>query len=139
MRFRPLSHAHSFAGGKESFDAAIAWARVNLSEADRSGFDRLVRSDTVGRQAAVGWMMNHYHKAVGTPGTLLVANRSGMEDDGDNAGAYASLSEMVKDMSSPEYKASEQFRQHVQRKLAANQRQKIDIGIRVMRNGDRIA
>jgi hypothetical protein len=62
-----------------------------------------------------------------------------MQEDGDNAGAYTSLADMVRDMSSPGHKSSEQFRQQVQRKLAANPRQKIDIGIRVMRNGDRLA
>jgi hypothetical protein len=33
-----------------------------------------------------------------------------MQYDGDNASAYTCLGDMVKDMSSPEYKSSEQFR-----------------------------
>jgi hypothetical protein len=101
-----------------------AWGVANLPVEVTTSIDMQIRKGNhVARAAAVGCLRDAWQRAVGSPGTLVVANRSGMQENGDDVGAYTTLSDMVKDMLSPEYKASEQFRQQVQRKLAANPRQ----------------
>jgi hypothetical protein len=128
------------AGGKEAFNQMAGWARVNMPN-----FDTVVNGIRSGNldqgKLAVGALKAAYVAEHGHEGTLV----TGSTPPSGAAGVvpFNDLSEVTQAMGSKEYQdkgaAGERVRAQVAQRLAASHRAGIDLGLRIMHNGQRIA
>lgn len=111
---RHLSTLYETAGGKESLEAAVQWATVNMSDADIQAFNDTMDAGNLSQmKLAVSGLMASYRAANGSEGKRVrgSASASGATD------VYNDMSEVVRDMGSKEYRESEAFRKTVAEKL----------------------
>ena len=108
-----MSMAHESAGGKEHYEAAIAWAAAELSQAEQDAYDKVISegSDEDVKQAIRGMVQRH-QEAEGKAPDLVDG------DGGDvTGGVYESWAQVQVDMRKPEYKNDPAFRAVVEAKL----------------------
>jgi hypothetical protein len=109
-----VASAYDAAGGKEKYDAMMAWARANKSEADLDKFDASLSKDIDTVLQSVKAMSADYTKAVGHAPNLV-------EGDGNVTGdVFNSQEEVVAAMNDPRYAKDPAYRAAVIRKLAKN-------------------
>lgn len=99
-------------GGTQSYQDMVEWAASNLTEAEQNAFNNSLNDEASARFAVQGL----YARFRTANPSLIGGNRTGGQNV--NRGGYATKSEMMKDMSSREYKMDSTFRAEVQRKVA---------------------
>jgi hypothetical protein len=93
------------AGDEATLKAAIEWAKVNLSEADRVAFDAACDTGNAGVQAmAMNNVMSAYREAVPVEPNLI---RGETSPAAPAVPPYGSRQEMMRDMSSAAYKSGD--------------------------------
>lgn len=108
---KSVKSLQALAGGEESYNAMIAWAKENLSDIEKQGFNEAIKTDA-GSQFAIQGLYARY-KAQAEPS--LIKGNNGVS--ANNSG-YGSQREMMEDMASHKYKVDPAFRQYVQNKVA---------------------
>lgn len=103
-------------GGEESYRDMISWAKDGYSKEEIEVYDRDIRSqDATVRLTAARGLAARYERANGTNGKSVTqaGSKAGQE-------MYRSKAEMVKEMSSPEYKNDSAYRERVAKKVQAS-------------------
>lgn len=113
-----LQKAHAAAGGKDTFEAAVAWASRDLSDADLQFYNDNVK-DPAKAASAVEWLVAKYRSAVPAEGKLVAAGPS-PAPAGD---VYRSTAQLTADMNSPQYRNDPAFREQVAAKLQRSREQ----------------
>lgn len=126
------------AGGQENFTAMTAWARAN-DPAKAAALSNAMSSPDAGyREYAVKAVKAAYEAAHGTEGTLVTGTTP---PSGGLGGAqpFQTLGEVTAAMKDKQYSENPAYREQVKSRLAASHRAGIDLGLRIMHNGNRIA
>lgn len=101
-------------GGEESYMAMAQWASTNLTDAERTAFNKVVEgTDFEATKIAIAGLYQKYGKAVGTEGNMLRGTPPSNVGD-----VFTSNAEVVKAMSDPQYKKDAGYRAKVQAKLS---------------------
>lgn len=112
-----VMEVHTAVGGKEAYDAAVAWARSSFSPEEVAAYDRDVHSaDKAVMLNAARGLIARYQQANGTDGRSV----TGKSNNGVSGASYASKAEMVKDMQDPKYAKDAAFREEVAKKIQAS-------------------
>lgn len=102
------------AGGKESYQTMVEWARDNLSQAEKLAFNEAVNSKNVASaKFAVAGLRQRFEAANGRTPNLIAG--TGVSSSAPKP--YASVTEMRTDMASKEYKSDPAFREKVKARL----------------------
>ncbi len=112
---KTVDQAYNLVGGKEKYDAMMAWARANKSEEDLDKFDGTLAGESAGVMTAVKAMSQDYFKAVGTDGNLILGDNANLTGE-----VFADQDAVVAAMSDPRYQTDSAYRQSVIAKLARN-------------------
>ncbi len=106
---------HALTGGAERFDQMHTWSEHNLSEADKTALNKTIDSNNHDAiKLAFAGVKAKWEAAGGNEPTGQIM---GSKSTGVSAERYSHRDEMLKDMSSPEYKTNEAFRQKVTDRL----------------------
>ncbi|AOJ72251.1 MULTISPECIES: capsid assembly protein [Burkholderia] len=97
------------AGGKDEFNAVIAWGQKNLSQDQKVFYENLLNGPDAA--SAVG-ILKQRMQAAGDPALVSVTSRTG-----GAIAAFRDQSELVAAMADPRYQTSEAFRKEVADKL----------------------
>jgi hypothetical protein len=109
------SNITSAAGGEEGYESMVKWAAANLSDGEKQAYNAVVNSgDAAQAQLAVQGLHARYQNANGTDPTLLGGSTPATSNP------YSSWAEITRDMNSPEYAVSPDFRAEVERRIAAS-------------------
>jgi hypothetical protein len=101
-------------GGAEEFDAMVAWAQSNVSNADLASYNKAVASgDPSAARLAVKGMHAQYKESRGSEPKLLKGANGTTASD-----LYESVQQMTKDMRDPLYKTDPAFRRKVEAKIS---------------------
>lgn len=119
------SEAWGIAGGEEQYKALIQWAATALNKAEIEAYDRDINAtDAQLRQQTVKGLLGRYQAEFGKDSVIRGGTPAGAGGD-----HFTSKAEMVKAMSSPEYKKSPAFREEVARKTSAALRAGVNLGL----------
>lgn len=106
----------TIAGGKKQLEATLEWAMANMSADEIAAYNDAIDSGNVNRaKLALTGVVAHYTEANGRQPNLIEGGEGGRSSD---VAAYESNAQIVKDMSSKEYKTDPAFRKRVERRLA---------------------
>ena len=109
-----FNEVYSLAGGTaESYAEMMTWAAANLSDAEKASYDKTL-DDPAARSATVEGMYLKYQQAANAEGTQLHGAATSASPAGSG---YSSSQEMMKDMSSPQYKTDKAFQAKVAQKI----------------------
>ena len=101
-------------GGAEQYDRMIAWAAVNLPDADKAAFNAAMNSGSVDQmKMAARDLASRYTKENGSEPRLVTGTAA--KSDGS---VYRSTAEALKDFADPRYKSDPAFRADVEAKIA---------------------
>jgi len=105
------------AGGKDGYSQMIEWASTQLNESETTTFNEAVNSgnEVAATEAVKGLNARFRQNSSVKPQRTLSGDGVGSGNNG-----YVSYNDFIEDISKPEYKRSEQFRQSVQKRLAAS-------------------
>lgn len=110
-----LDDVYGSIGGKEQYTGLMEWAGENLPENEVAAYNQTVQNADIGTiKLTLQGLHARYTNAGGTSEPSLVTG-SGK----GSVGGYESKGQMIADMSKPEYKTDEAFRDKVERKLTA--------------------
>jgi len=104
---------HSLVGGKDEYDAMLAWASLNVPAGDAEAFNTSMAGDFNSQKLAVDALRARYVAAVGSNHKLITGDPAVNKVEG-----YESRAQMVADMSDPRYAKDEAYRRKVANKLA---------------------
>ncbi|MHC0508783.1 capsid assembly protein [Achromobacter aegrifaciens] len=107
-----VGNLHQAAGGKDQFDALVAWGQKNLSQAQREYYD----AELNGPNAAEAIAVLRQRMNAGQDPKVVLANTTAAPA----VQGFRDKFEMQAAMSDPRYKISEAFRNDVRAKLAAS-------------------
>jgi hypothetical protein len=109
------SEVKNAAGGSESFNEMVEWAKANLSPAEINAYNAAIDSgDQAKAKLAVSGVYQKFSSARPSEPSLFKGNTASAQ----TSDVYESIAQMQKDMASPDYKADPAFRAKVQAKLA---------------------
>jgi hypothetical protein len=109
------SEVKAAAGGSESFNEMVEWARANLSPAEINAYNAAIDSgDQAKAKLAVSGVYQKFSSARPSEPSLF----KGQTASAVSSDVYESIAQMQKDMASSEYKSDPAFRSKVQAKLA---------------------
>lgn len=107
------AQVHNVAGGKDQYNAMIAWAGSNLSEAEIEAYNRAMGSgDFNAMSLAVDGLKARYTKANGSAPKLI----SGDGSISDSNAGFTSTYEMTKAMKDPRYGKDPAYTKSVERR-----------------------
>jgi hypothetical protein len=136
---RMWSEIHTRAGSKENWDQWTRWATTGLDQQELAVINAGLQGDTTQRALAVDRLKAAYVKEHGTEGQLL----SGGQQLPFGAGIepFQTTQDVVNAMRDPKYSAKDgdRYRQEVANRIAASHRAGIDLNLRIIHNGQRIA
>ena len=104
-------------GGQDAYNDTLKWAAENLSEADRTAYDKVINSGN--REAtrfAVEALTQRYKNAVGFDGDAV----SGGKAKNTGLKPYRSNAELRRDLANPLYQQDPAFRLDVETRLGAS-------------------
>lgn len=108
------SEVKTIAGGDEGFAAMVEWAATNADPKEIAAYNRAIDSGDIEQaKLAVAGMFGKYQAARPDEPSLIAG--SGGRVTGE---VYEARAELIKDMSSEDYKTNPAFRRKVQEKLA---------------------
>jgi hypothetical protein len=107
-----IARLQTLAGGEESYNSMIEWARDTLSESEKAAFNRTISNKDTAEFAIQGLYARY--KAAAEPN--LIGN--GVSISNSSGNSYASQREMMADMASPKYRNDPAFRKQVEQKIA---------------------
>jgi len=107
-----VGKVHALAGGKDSFDAMISWASINIPEGDQQAFNTSMAGDFNSQKLAVDALKARYVAATGSNPKVIVGEGASPSVQG-----YESRAQMVADMSDPRYQKDSAYRNKVAEKL----------------------
>lgn len=138
---------YAAAGGKDTFETIHAWGRVNDPARVQALQNALNSSDAAYREYVVKSLADAYQAANGTSGRLLnsVPNAPA-NSSGNGSQPFQSLNEYLTAIKDPRWglmegdrsKVDHSYRREMADRLAATRRAGIDLGLRVMRDGQRV-
>lgn len=100
-------------GGAEKYSEMVAWAKVNMTEAQVNAYNKVMESgDKEQAKLAVAGLGVSFKAAVGSEPALL-----GGKTNGSSADVFESLAQMTAAMSDKRYKVDPAYRASVQSKL----------------------
>ena len=100
-------------GGAENYNNLMEWSQENLSEAEQDSYNNTVTTgDIPSVKMALQGLYSRYAAENGIDPGLVQGTSKG------RAAGYESKSQMISDMSKPEYKNDPAFRETVERRLA---------------------
>lgn len=105
-----VARLQTLAGGEESYNAMIAWAKESLSEQEKNAFNTTISNKDTAEFAIQGLYARY--KAQAEPNRLR-----GVPTTSANSG-YSSQREMMRDMASREYQTDPAYRKMVEQKVA---------------------
>jgi hypothetical protein len=104
------------AGGKKQLAATLEWAKANMSADEIAAYNDAIDSGNINRaKLALAGVVSNYTEANGRQPNLIEGGEGANSSD---VAAYESNAQIVKDMSSKEYKTDPAFRKRVERRLA---------------------
>jgi hypothetical protein len=110
------SELETVAGGKKQLAATLEWAKANMSADEIAAYNDAIDSGNLNRaKLALTGVVSHYTQANGVQPNLIEGGESARSTD---VAPYESNAQIVKDMSSKEYKTDPAFRRKVERRLA---------------------
>lgn len=105
--------AFDMVGGEDNFTSMQAWAKANLSDAEKAAFNAAVKGDDATREMAIRGLHSKYTAEVGTEGTTVHSNDTGAVS-GD---IFESRAQLVKAMNHEDYAKDPAYRKAVEAKL----------------------
>lgn len=106
---------HALAGGPESYNQMIEWAKENLSEGEQAAYDKIMeQGDESSMEIAIRGLHARFAGGGRTP-TLVQGKAST-----GAANAYRSIAELRTAMSDPRYKNDPAYRKDVEERLAVS-------------------
>lgn len=124
-----LNSIYEQAGGKETFATKVAWGGSTYTQEEQNAFNAALRSGDAGQvKMAIQGLNARYAAEFGKGADTTVQTGSGTP----RGNAFTSQNELKEAMASPKYAKDATYRAEVAERIAASQRQGIDIGIRVM-------
>lgn len=108
---------HGYAGGKEGYEAATAWAAKNLSADEIAAFNDALDNPELRETAVVG-LMARYQKAVPNEGRPLTPT----DTPSVPSDVFTSRDELVAAQKDPRYQTDAKYRGEVVAKLARSQK-----------------
>jgi hypothetical protein len=109
-----VSKVHALVGGEAEYKALVTWAATNLSDADKTVFNKNIAADFDSQRLVVESLQGKYIKAVGSaPKGLIMGEGAPPVGQG-----YESRAQMTTDMSDPRYAKDSAFRAKVIEKLS---------------------
>lgn len=127
------------AGGEDAFNTMSHWARVNDPSKLAALNNALSSPDGSYREFAVKQLADAYNAANGREGTMLTPNTLGAPQGGGNGNPFQTPQEVVAAMKKPEYSSDPAYREQVKQRISASMRAGIDLNLRIVHNGQRIA
>jgi hypothetical protein len=111
-----VTQIHEIAGGKDTYEAATAWAAKSLKPEDIEAFNAAL-DNPAARETAIIGLVARYQKAVPSEGSIVTPN------DTPPAGSdvFASRDELVAAQKDPRYASDPKYRQEVADKLSRSQ------------------
>lgn len=104
------------AGGKEQLKATLEWAKANLTEAERNGYDAALDSGNIELvKLAMQGVVSKYTAANGSDPALV---GGGEETRSGDAAPFASQAEIIRAMQDPRYKTDTAYQAKVYARLA---------------------
>lgn len=111
------SKVYEAAGGEDTYNAAIAWAADNYSEAKIEAFNKALQSgDVATAEVAVEGLLASYRASEGSPPSRVVTG----EASGSAAVGFQSQAEMMEAIRNPEYQSNPAYRERVRKRLEAS-------------------
>jgi hypothetical protein len=107
-----VGKVHALAGGKETFDSMLEWAKANIPEEEKVAFNSSMTGDINAQKLAVDALKAKYVKAVGSNPKIIVGEGAPPVGQG-----YESRAQMVADMKDPRYAKDPAYRAKVAEKL----------------------
>jgi hypothetical protein len=107
-----LANAHEAAGGKDTFDKAIQWARQKLTDEELNSYNALVANPQTMKQG-VEWLVGKFRSANPSEGSLIEAETPA-QSSGD---VFSGRDQMTEAMRDPRYARDPAYRQQVAEKL----------------------
>jgi hypothetical protein len=109
------SEVKAAAGGSETFNEMVEWAKANLTPAEINAYNAAIDSgDQAKAKLAVSGVYQKFSSARPSEPSLF----KGATSSASSSDVYESIAQMQKDMASPDYKADPAFRARVQAKLS---------------------
>jgi hypothetical protein len=105
-------------GGEENLNAALEWARENLSPAEIEAADKTIQMGEAQAKLVLAGIHSKRIAAVGQEPSRINGASGGR---GADVQGYQSTAQMIADMNSAKYKTDEAFREQVSRRVAASQ------------------
>lgn len=103
------------AGGNDQYTAMVAWAKDNLSPAEKEAYNRQVNSgDVHSAKFAIEGLRAKFEKVNGRAPNLVTGNG----DIAPSTAAFKSVQEMTKAMMDPRYKTDAAYRKSVEQRVA---------------------
>lgn len=124
-----INSMHDMAGGKEAFEQKVAWGSANYSIEEQTAFNNALRSGDKGQITLAVQGLNARYAAEFGKGGKTVETKGGTPA----GNAFASQAELQAAMSDARYAKDAAYRAQVAERIAASQRQGIDIGIRIQK------
>jgi hypothetical protein len=104
------------AGGKDQLKATLEWAKANLTEAERNGYDAALDSGNIELvKLAMQGVVSKYTAANGSDPALV---GGGEETRSGDAAPFASQAEIIRAMQDPRYKTDTAYQAKVYARLA---------------------
>jgi hypothetical protein len=131
-----VNSMYETAGGKDSYNAMVGWARTALDASEAAAFDTAVRSNDSGSmKMAVSGLKARFAAEFGKGATTTITPNPA--DTLSTSTAFQSQQEMVAAMKDPRYqKGDPAYHREVAEKIAASARQKINLNLRVQQSGN---
>lgn len=104
------------AGGKETYEAAVAWATSRLSPSEIAAFNTALEGSQASAELAVSGLVSRYRTSTGTPARQVEAGPSGSV--GASEAPFGSSQELVLAIRDPRYKIDPAYRQKVAERVA---------------------
>lgn len=108
-----VAQTQAIVGGKEAYDAILAWASTNLDETEIKVYNDAMLGDLPTRKFAVEAMKAKYHGKVGSDPKIIVGSGASQSSTG-----YESVAQMTRDMKDARYAKDPAFRKAVADKIA---------------------
>jgi hypothetical protein len=109
------SEVKAAAGGSETFNEMVEWAKANLTPADINAYNAAIDSgDQAKAKLAVSGVFQKFSSARPSEPSLF----KGATSSASSSDVYESIAQMQKDMASADYKSDPAFRAKVQAKLS---------------------
>jgi hypothetical protein len=109
------SEVKAAAGGSETFNEMVEWAKANLSPAEINAYNAAIDSgDQAKAKLAVSGIYQRFSSARPSEPSLFKGNTASAQ----TSDVYESIAQMQKDMAHPDYAKDPAFRARVERKLA---------------------